>query len=183
MYPKRDKDGYLIFPDYPEFRPNLTPKEVFQAGSFSGTYWRPIHSGVTGKNYKNMHKKYPFLKGIPDSKMTLPYENRDKTINKYKINVGSTLQFWQSKLWIRPRNPYGWFQWYCDFYSGERGPDDAWQISRWEKIAGPNGRFKRNLINQVKKAGKKFDSFDISPAIRQTLQHWGVVLTANDLKN
>lgn len=183
MYPKRDKDGYLIFTDYPQFRPNLTPKQIFEVGAFGGTYWRPIYSGVTGKNYKNMHRKYTFLKGIPDSKMTLPYENYDKSINRYGVKVGSTYEFWVSKGWIKPQNPYGWMHWYCDFYSGKRGSDDERQINRWLALAGPSGRFKRNLINRIKKAGKQFDSFDISPAIRQTLLHWGIEITANDLKN
>ena len=38
----------IVFKDRPEFTPNLTPKEMFKAGSFGGTYWRPIQSGVRG---------------------------------------------------------------------------------------------------------------------------------------
>lgn len=30
----------LYFADFPDFRPNLTPKEVLQMGSFGGTYFR-----------------------------------------------------------------------------------------------------------------------------------------------
>ena len=47
----------LKFNDYPDFRPNLTPRDMFTLGSFGGTYWRPIKSGVTGKPHKNEHLK------------------------------------------------------------------------------------------------------------------------------
>jgi hypothetical protein len=28
LVPDKDEDGYLVFKDHPEFRPNLSPKEV-----------------------------------------------------------------------------------------------------------------------------------------------------------
>jgi hypothetical protein len=183
MVPRRDKDGCLIFPYYPLFKPNMTPKEIFEAGAFGLTYWRPIHSGVTGKDYKNIHKKYPFLKNIPDSKMTVPYEQYDKSANKYGVKVGATLEFWELKHWITKNNIYGWMHWYCDFYSGKRGVDDEYQIKRWQGVAGKNGRFRRNLINQIKKTNAKYNDFSISPAIRQTLLHWSYELTKKDLEN
>ncbi|KAI1902680.1 hypothetical protein AGOR_G00018510 [Albula goreensis] len=31
---KRNEKGQLIFEDFPQFQPNMTPKEVLQAGSF-----------------------------------------------------------------------------------------------------------------------------------------------------
>lgn len=42
-----------------DFRPNLTPKEVMQMGSFGGTYFRPIKSSVTGKSYRDVWKEFP----------------------------------------------------------------------------------------------------------------------------
>ena len=47
MVPKKNKYGEIVFKEYPDFRPNLTPKEIFKLGSFGGTYWRPIFSSVT----------------------------------------------------------------------------------------------------------------------------------------
>ena len=35
------KTGRLKFADHPEFVPNLTPKQVIQAGSWGGIYFNP----------------------------------------------------------------------------------------------------------------------------------------------
>lgn len=182
MAPRKNNNGEIIFKDYPEFIPNLTPKEIFELGSFGGTYWRPIYSSVTNKNYKNMHKKYPksWWKNIPESSLTRSWEDYDIKINHYGVKVGTTLEFWEEKNWITEYNPYGWVQWYCDFYTGKRGPDDERQISRWLKTAGPKSRFRKMLINMIKNKGKQYDDFSVSPRIRQTLQHWGYMLTKKD---
>ena len=180
---KRNNKGEIVFKDYPEFTPNLSPREIFKLGSFGGTYWRPIHSKVTNKNYKNKHNAYPksWWSGIPTEHLTTEWDDYDKDINKYKVKVGTTLEFWEEKNWITKYQPYGWVQWYCDFYSGKRGPDDERQIDRWVKTGGPNSRFRRALINLIIKNKTKYDDFSVSPKIRQTLQHWGYVLTKNDI--
>lgn len=164
----------IIFNDFPEFRPNLTPKEIFQLGSFGGTYWRPIYSSITKKEYKNKHKKYKWFKGIPNDMMTLPWDEYDKSINKYKVKVGTTLEYWEKKGWITKYDPYGWVQWYCNFYDGRRTPDDERQVKRWLQTAGPNSRFRLRLLNMIKKKNARKDDYSISPKIRQTLQHWAV---------
>lgn len=169
----------LNFADYPQFTPNLSPKEIFAMGSFGGTYWRPIYSSVQKKKLKNKHKLYTFLESIPAKYLTgVEY---DKSINKYNVIVGTTLQFWESKNWISIHHPYGWVQWYCDFYMGKRCSDDERQIKRWIRTAGPNSRFRKWLINMILKKKTKYDDYDISPKIRQTLQHWGYQITAKDL--
>ena len=181
--PKKNSKGEIVFKDYPEFLPNLTPKQIFKLGSFGGTYWRPIKSKITGKKYKNKHTKYSMFKTIPNDIMTLPWTEYDKSINKYNVQVGTTLEFWESKGWITKYHPYGWVQWYCDFYTGKRGPDDERQINRWIRTAGPNSRFRMRLINLIKKHRKKYNDYSISPKIRQTLQHWGYKLSKRDFSN
>ena len=56
MKPKKI-NGKIDFPDHPEFKPNLTPREIFKLGSFGGTYWRPIKSTFYKKRLSNQHKK------------------------------------------------------------------------------------------------------------------------------
>ena len=174
---KRDKQGVIHFSDFPDFQPNLTPKEMFQLGSFGGTYWRPIYSDITKKHYKNQHKLYPksWFKGL-NEKTHLTSSKYDVNINKYKVKVGTTLQFWEGKGWIKETNPYGWVQWYCDFYRGRRTADDKRQIGRWKRLAGENGRFYKFLVTLILKKNAKYDDFTISPKIRQVLQHWAFQL-------
>jgi len=180
--PTRSKTGEYRFADHPEFRPNLSPREIFELGSFGGTYWRPSYSSVNKRNYKDQHKKYPksWWKGILEDHLTKPFDEYDTSINKYGVKVGTTLEYWEKKGWIKPSQPYGWVQWYCDFFEGKRGKDDERQIARWVGLAGPNGRFRNWLINEIRRKGKKWDDETVSAKKRQTLQHWAYRLTKDD---
>ena len=183
--PKK-KDGVYYFKDRIDFSPNLSPKEMFELGSFGGTYWRPIKSKFYKTTLRNYHKKYPskWWKNVPEEHLTKPMDNYDTDINKYKTKVGTSLEFWESKNWIDKQDPYGWVQWYCEFFMGRRSKDDERQIDRWKKLAGPKGRFRKWLVTQIMKKGGRGDwnNSEISPAIRQTLQHWGYQLTNKDFE-
>ena len=171
---KKNSRGEYVFSDYPDFTPNLSPREMFLLGSFGGTYWRPINSGVTGKKYVNMHLKYPkeWWADIDNDKLVRPWNKYDKNINKYKVKVGQTLEEWEEKEWIRKFHPYGWVHWYCDFFTGKRSPDDQRQIDRWLGVASVRGRFRKWLVTLILKKKGKWNDYKISPKIRQTLQHW-----------
>ena len=165
-----------------DFKPNVTPEQMFRKGSFGGTYWRPIKSSVTGKKYSDKHLEFPksWWKGL-DADKVLVSDLCDVGVNKYGVAVGTSLDFWESKGWITKYDPYGWVQWYCRYKMGRRCPDDERQIKRWLQLAGPRGRFRLWLVTQIqKKKGGKYNDMSISPKIRQTLLHWGYELTKAD---
>ena len=169
-----------------QFKPNKTPKQVFTMGAFGGTYFRPIHSSVTDKDYtpseamRNLPKSW--FKGI-DIKKKITSKTYDKQVNKYKVKCGSSLEAWENSGWIVKQDPYGWFQWYCKYSLGRRSSDDERQIGRWLKLTGPNGRFRRSLMNKIIKKRTTYDDVSVSPVIRQVLLHWGYQLTKGDLDN
>ena len=79
------------FKDYPDFKPNVAPKDVFKKGAFGGTYFRPIFSSVTGKNYtgRSAISEYPksWFTGIDIDNLVIS-ETYDKKVNKYGVKCG-----------------------------------------------------------------------------------------------
>ncbi|XP_028838435.1 uncharacterized protein LOC114791975 isoform X2 [Denticeps clupeoides] len=175
---KKNEKGQLVFKDFPDFKPNMTPKEVLQAGSFGGTYFRPIYSSITTIQ-RRVEGTSGRLARRPGYKQVASPTYREG-VNTYKVKCGGSLQMWESSGWIVAQDPYGWFHWYCRFYQGRRTEDDGRQISRWAKCAGVKGRWRRNLITKVVRAGYKYDNPAVSPVVRQTLQHWAYSLTEED---
>ena len=168
-----------------EFKPNKTARQVLREGSFGGTYFRPIYSSITKRKYtsKEVIKEYPksWFQGIDVDKM-ITSSKYDKNVNKYGVKCGSTLEMWEDSGWIIEQDPYGWFQWYCRYSMGRRSDDDERQIKRWLALAGPNGRFRRRLMNEIIKKKKRYNDSSVSPVIRQVLLHWGYELTSKDLQ-
>jgi len=180
--PARNSKNQLLFPDHPEFKPNLTPKEVLQMGSFGGTYFRPIYSSVTKTKYgKEVWQELPqsWLEGL-DIRTQVSSSIYDPAKNKYKVKCGASLEEWENSGWMHKQDPYGWFQWFCRFYQGRRTDDDERQIGRWSKCAGEKGRWKNNLISKIVKSGCAWDNYAVSPVVRQTLQHWAYQLSQED---
>ena len=160
---------HIVFVDYPDFQPNITPPQMFNIGIMGGYYFRPIKSSKTQRQY-NHQSKYSFLQNISKDK----YASKvyDKNINKYKVKVGTTYEFWMEKGWIEESiDPYGWIEWYCNFWLGRRSIDDDRQIKRWKNIAGENGRFRKQLQNKINELGNNDEN--IYKGMRQTLLHWG----------
>ena len=114
--PKRDKKtGELTFPCgeddsikslLRDFHPNRTPEEIMRAGSFGGTYYRPIASAVTNKRYNadevlrdSVHPKW--IEGL-DKKTMLVSSTYRTSVNKYGVKCGGSLGTFRSKIFILP---------------------------------------------------------------------------------
>ncbi|GAB4819510.1 hypothetical protein N2152v2_006556 [Parachlorella kessleri] len=181
---RRDAQGRLVFEDRPDFRPNLTPKQVIQAGSFGGIYFNPSGGkpGIRGSSVAVDPGEHPadWFEGLPRK----AYAARIYTVgtNKYKVKAGQDQAFWEQKGWIHSQDPRGWFQWYCRFYQGRRTEDDDRQISRWKGVVGDKGRWVRALVNKVLRSNKRYDDTSVSPVIRQTLLHWAFELTEGEFE-
>ncbi|MGH0161698.1 UNVERIFIED_CONTAM: hypothetical protein FKN15_041401 [Acipenser sinensis] len=175
--PVRNKKGELVFEGFPTFLPNMTPKEVLQAGSFGGTYFRPIHSSITKEKYNGVWKELPadwldagfaLLYSVICSVLVFPCRFCSLVLCDL-LSAGVSVQVLLSLL-VFP----------CRFYQGRRTVDDSRQVGRWERCAGVKGRWRNNLITKVVRSGCGFDNRTVSPVVRQTLQHWGYRLTQED---
>ena len=180
--PKRSARGDLVFDDFPTFRPSLSPDQVIRAGSFGGIYFNPRggKAGIKGRVVDVGTEEYPpeWFQGL--AKDAYAGRRYRKEVNKYGVVAGQDQAFWESKGWIIPQDPRGWFQWYTRFYLGRRTADDARQVSRWNGVAGAKGRWKAALLNTCLRQGRNWDDARASPVIRQTLLHWGCEVTQRD---
>jgi hypothetical protein len=105
---------------HPEFRPQLTPKEMLELGVFCGKYMTDCRDEFPESWFR---------------KARLSADGRDCTLNFFGIDASQPLSVWRKKGWLHPDDPRGWFQWYCRYYMGRRlGAEDLRQIKRWSAI-------------------------------------------------
>ena len=133
---------------HPEFKPELSPKQMLKLGVFGGKYMTDC-----GKEFpKDWYK---------DAKLNP--KRQDPDYNYFRINASKPLSYWRKKGWIHPADPCGWFQWYCRYYIGRRMDDDERQIKRWKAF--------RRHAGQIKKSCKPGD-MNCRRRQRQALLHW-----------
>ncbi len=137
----------------PEFRPQLTPKQMLALGVFGGLYFQDDEGKEFPKDWFVRAKLIPKGTSKPDPKL-----------NYFGVLASQPLSVWKAKGWIHPADPRGWFQWYCRYYLGRRIPDeDARQIKRWKMM-------RRHAV-QVASNCRPGDVF-CRPRQRQALLHW-----------
>ena len=136
----------------PEFKPDLTPKEMLEIGVFGGRYMRDCKKEFP-KNWftkAKLHKE-----GEP---------GHDKNLNYFKVDASQPLSLWREKGWIYKDDPRGWFQWYCRYYMGRRiKEEDMRQIKRWKAM--------KRHIAQIRMNCRAKDEY-CRPKQRQAILHW-----------
>lgn len=134
---------------HPEFKPELTPKQMLKLGVFGGKYMTDCRKEFPEDWF--IHAK-------------LCSEKHDPKLNFFGVNASQPLSVWIKKGWIRDADPRGWFQWYCRYYMGRRIPHyDDWQIKRWKNI--------KRHIAQIKKHCQAGD-WNCRRKQRQAVLHW-----------
>lgn len=132
----------------PEFKPDLTPKQMLELGVFGGLYINSAQSEYPQEWFKK-------------AKLS---DTKNPKLNFFGVDASQDLKVWQKKGWISKYDPRGWFEWYCRYYMGRRIPDeDKRQIKRWKAI-------KRHCA-QVANNCRPGDVF-CRPRQRQALLHW-----------
>lgn len=132
---------------HPEFKPELTPKQMLEMGIFGGKYLNDCKDEFPKDWFEN-------------AKLSLV---KNPELNYFEIDASQPLSEWIRKYWIHPQDPRGWFQWYCRYYLGRRSEDDERQIKRWKAISRHIGQIKKNCIKGDLACRRRQ---------RQALLHW-----------
>lgn len=136
---------------HPEFKPELTPKQMLEMGIFGGRYMRDCRKEFPADWFKKA-KFHP-----------LPKPGHDPKLNYFGVDASQPLSVWRRKGWIHPDDPRGWFQWYCRYYMGRRHEDDERQIKRWKAMKRHIAQIKKNCLP---------GDLDCRRKQRQALLHW-----------
>jgi hypothetical protein len=145
VYRRTEPEGKNFHAD---FRPQLTPKQMLELGVFGGKYMTDCAAEFPEDWLDNAK---------------LCHERHDPELNYFGINASQPLAVWRAKGWIYHEDPRGWFQWYCRYFLGRRGADDARQIGRWRAI--------RRHLAQIEKHCRRGD-LSCRRKQRQALLHW-----------
>lgn len=133
----------------PEFKPDLSPKEMLHLGVFGGKYMTDCQD------------EFPRSWFV---RAKLSSDRSDPSFNYFGVRASQPLAEWRRKGWIFRDDPRGWFQWYCRYYLGRRLPqEDARQIKRWKAM--------RRHVRQIQQNCEPGD-ITCRKRQRQALLHW-----------
>lgn len=154
------------------FQPYYTPKEMLTLGVFGGAFFG-------SSNAQKILSTGPLtIGGAMDSLFRglpkLKYESPIYDPNQNYI-PGQTLAVQRRGLnmpsYIKRLNPFGWFEWYVNWYYGCVSQADNWRISQWQKSINVHWLYIANGVYTG--GGNKFTDLTYLPMRRQRLIELG----------
>ena len=130
-----------------DFKPELTPPQMLALGVFGGKYMTDCRREFPAAWFRR-------------AKLS---KHRNPVLNFFEVEASLSLAEWMRRGWIAPEDPRGWFQWYCRYYTGRRGPDDERQIARWKAMRRHAAQIRKNCPQGL---------LDCRRKQRQALLHW-----------
>lgn len=132
----------------PIFHPELTPQEMLEMGVFWGKYMTDCQQEFPAAWFE---------------KAKLSPDKKNPKLNFFKVNASQSLKVRQEKWWMHEDDPRGWFQRYCRYYMGRRGPDDERQIKRRKNMQRHVKAIRNNCYPLDRECRKRQ---------RQAVLHW-----------
>jgi len=144
----------LLFPDTPQFMPHYTPIQMVRQGIFGGNYFNPLLDDIIPGSWQD-YVPGEFLDEFQDTSgkdnwSSIRSASYVKSTNLHGVLSGSSYSDWLNAGWLRNQDPYGWFNWYINFYYGRRSIDDARQIRRWQAFGIRHGGMLKRYPNSKK---------------------------------
>ena len=159
------------FEDRLDFTPSYSPIEMVEAGVFGGNYFGNVEVMQNWLDYVPQQFIDECNLNTDINKLINP--TYDKNFNKYKVICGMDYKGWINSNWINEQDPYGWFNWYINFYYGRRSSDDNRQISRWRSfISRHSGMLKSMCLKKKVSISNEL----IGLKTRQGLLHWAYTI-------
>ena len=124
---------------HPDFRPDLSPREMLELGVFGGKYMTDCTAEFPSEWFENAK---------------LCHERHDPRLNFFGVNASQPLSVWRQKGWIYQEDPRGWFQWYCRYHMGRRCPDDERQVKRWRAMTRHIAQIRNTAFRETWPAGR-----------------------------
>lgn len=128
------ENSVIKFKDNKTFVTCYSPLRMIELGIFGHGYF-----GIKAVNEKEFSKILNLIPNFADqidseiqSKILLSPQNF--SLNRFGINAGLDHTAWIENKWIISDDPYGWFNWYIQFYYGRRHKDDFRQINRYRSF-------------------------------------------------
>ncbi|NLE06562.1 MAG: hypothetical protein GX638_17395, partial [Crenarchaeota archaeon] len=145
------------WPEFPMFKPELTPVEILKLGVFQG------------KRFNDCFREFPrewFLEVLEENKLSVLKPMRK--FNYFKVPEDVIAVDWKDEdhdSLMDQHDPRGWLQWYIRFHLGRRTPVDRKQINRWVSFGK---RYKKMIESSCKKGDDKCKT-----RIKQAMICWG----------